>query len=273
MRLPSVSSTALALVLALVGASAQATAITSGGYTATDSQPFQWTELYGDGAATRVLGYNDDSTTSAINLGFDFSIFNQSFNQAYITSNGLLTFGSSTTVRGNADLSQSLPFTTMPMLAVAWDDWTTTYSGSDGVYYKSEGAAGSRTFTVEWHKTMKYDTYSNSNNTPVTFEAVLHEGSNAFEYRYQNMNTGGPSATSTYGDASYGASATVGVRDVDAYLNGRYLQWSNNQAVLSSNSMISFNVSAVPEPESYAMMLAGLGLMGAVARRRKEKRA
>lgn len=31
----------------------------------------------------------------------------------------------------------------------------------------------------------------------------------------------------------------------------------------------SITVTAVPEPESYAMLLAGLGLMGAVARRRK----
>ncbi len=29
--------------------------------------------------------------------------------------------------------------------------------------------------------------------------------------------------------------------------------------------------AAIPEPESYAMMLAGLGLMGAIARRRKSK--
>mgnify|MGYP001290736475 FL=1 len=32
-------------------------------------------------------------------------------------------------------------------------------------------------------------------------------------------------------------------------------------------------VSSVPEPETYALMLAGLGLMGAVARRRKAKQA
>jgi hypothetical protein len=29
----------------------------------------------------------------------------------------------------------------------------------------------------------------------------------------------------------------------------------------------------VPEPETYAMLLAGLGLMGAIAKRRKDKQA
>lgn len=35
----------------------------------------------------------------------------------------------------------------------------------------------------------------------------------------------------------------------------------------------AFGVAAVPEPESYAMMLAGLGLMGLVAKRRRVRQA
>lgn len=38
-------------------------------------------------------------------------------------------------------------------------------------------------------------------------------------------------------------------------------------------SAVNGTVSAVPEPESFAMLLAGLGLMGAVARRRASRQA
>jgi hypothetical protein len=40
-----------------------------------------------------------------------------------------------------------------------------------------------------------------------------------------------------------------------------------------SDTYASWSVTAVPEPETYAMMLAGLGLIGTIARRRKAKQA
>ncbi len=43
---------------------------------------------------------------------------------------------------------------------------------------------------------------------------------------------------------------------------------SNNS---DNTGSVMATVTAVPEPETYAMMVAGLGLMGAVARRRKAK--
>lgn len=259
----------ISVALLVLPSAASAATVTNGGYAATDSIPFQWEEL-GTPAktpvagATRVLGSNDDSVTGSINLGFSFKFFNQAYTQVQITSNGLLTFGGSTTYNANTDLGQMMPFTTTPMIAVAWDDWTTTYSGTDGVYYKTQGAPGSQSFTVEWRNTKAYDPASNSNSSPVSFEAVLYEGTNAIEFRYLDMETGGSLVNP---DASRGATATVGIRDENAYLNGRYLQWSNNQAVLTNNTAIL--ITAVPEPESYAMLLAGLSLLGFTVRRRK----
>ena len=58
---------------------------------------------------------------------------------------------------------------------------------------------------------------------------------------------------------------------VHTYTNG---QW-NDLANVSGYGFPQFGVvetvavSAVPEPETYALMLAGLGLMGSIARRRK----
>ncbi len=45
----------------------------------------------------------------------------------------------------------------------------------------------------------------------------------------------------------------------------------NNCVHLGSGTLVSNPVSPVPEPESYAMMLVGLGFLGVTARRRKGK--
>lgn len=48
---------------------------------------------------------------------------------------------------------------------------------------------------------------------------------------------------------------------------------TQNNFLAVHNGDIGVTVAAVPEPETYAMLLAGLGVIGAVARRRKTKQA
>lgn len=48
------------------------------------------------------------------------------------------------------------------------------------------------------------------------------------------------------------------------------LQWSYNSSMPTMGNFLVREVSPIPEPETYAMMLAGLGLLG-LARRRKQK--
>jgi len=51
---------------------------------------------------------------------------------------------------------------------------------------------------------------------------------------------------------------------------GFFLCCSEHYPSLFNMRISNFNVTAVPEPETYAMFFAGLGLMGFMARRRKQ---
>jgi len=48
---------------------------------------------------------------------------------------------------------------------------------------------------------------------------------------------------------------------------------AGNDVKLYLDSANALHIAAVPEPETYAMLMAGLGLMGAIARRRNKKSA
>lgn len=71
--------------------------------------------------------------------------------------------------------------------------------------------------------------------------------------------------------ASSGASFNSGLNTLDFTVTN-WAQTSGNPTGLRVE-FTSSSVAAVPEPETYAMLLAGLGLVGFMARRRKAKQA
>jgi hypothetical protein len=54
---------------------------------------------------------------------------------------------------------------------------------------------------------------------------------------------------------------------------GQQVQYSANGAAFQSFSASTLQIAAVPEPETYAMMLGGLGVVGAIAGRRNKRQA
>lgn len=70
--------------------------------------------------------------------------------------------------------------------------------------------------------------------------------------------------TATF-DVNDGAPQTF---SFSGFTNLSSVTWSDNATY---HQFDNINVAAVPEPETYAMLLAGLGLMGFVARRRAAK--
>jgi len=123
---------------------------------------------------------------------------------------------------------------------------------------------------------------SAANALDALFDQVLIKFSSAqnlasFSVQLDNSQYGNFNSSILFLDAN---GKTLSSVDFQSYANpGAYITSGPVSGVsgivltagkLYDNVSIS-TVSAVPEPESYAMMLAGLGLMGAVARRRKSK--
>ena len=73
--------------------------------------------------------------------------------------------------------------------------------------------------------------------------------------------------TATYGETGKGM-----FFDFGALSAGKYFLMASGEGLGTQGGKydVFINVTAVPEPESFAMMLAGLGLMGTIARRRNK---
>jgi len=130
----------------------------------------------------------------------------------------------------------------------------------------------------------------------ITFTLVGTESTynNAFLLSGQRLNTSGSNNASSLGNSFSFSNVAAGVLNFGFLSNGAglfkgaghastgvMLAEDNRSALIVFNDRIGdrdfddmvvrVSVSAVPEPETYAMLLAGLGLLGVVSRRRQRR--
>ncbi len=183
-----------------------------------------------------MLWFVDDAAVTNINIGFTFNFYGSNYTAVSFNVNGLMTFGGASIAYANVDLTTTSPTDNLPSIAVLWDDWDTLEVGTDGVYYRTTGTAGSRQFIVQWNK---LEAVNGDGTNKVIFEARLFEGSNRILLSY--FDTAISDETTSPPDAARsGVGATVGIRDINGQTNNRNLQWSYNQAVITNGLNLLF---------------------------------
>ncbi|NTW06126.1 MAG: hypothetical protein HGA27_08430 [Peptococcaceae bacterium] len=157
-----------------------------------DGPTFDFNSLVEDDTAEYYSHTDDDFIE--IPIGFDFSFYNGTYNQVFVSTNGYLTFG-----EGSDEYSNySFPSTGSPIIAPFFDDLIANQETA-GVYYKVIGSEPNRKLVVQWYLE---DQYEETPNT-VDLQAILFEGSNEILFLYNDTTFGT--------EDDNGASATIGI--------------------------------------------------------------
>lgn len=233
-------------------------------------------------------GRNDDGFM-AVSLGFSFSFYGNSYSSLYANNNGNITFGNGLAAY-TPDAMEPLG-ANLPIIAPFFAD-ADTRNPLSGVMHVNTTVANQA--IVTWDSVGYYNQHADLLNS---FQLVIRgadytvpagEGMIGFFWKTMGWEVGDSSGGSGgFNQSGFGTAAAIGFGDGSS--NGLVLDYSMTDGVASvvQNHHIWFNISggqpvlatapppppAVPEPETYAMLLAGLGWLGFTARRRKQRNA
>ena len=129
------------------------------------------------------LNLGDDQISGPINIGFNFTFYGQNFNNAFISSNGVLGFQNP--INGCCSgYNLANPGNKYGIFVLQTDliNLQTT-----NPWYRTQGEQGDRTFTVGWYDmSIYYDS-----NFRSSFEITLFESNNNILLNYGDLNTNG----------------------------------------------------------------------------------
>jgi hypothetical protein len=219
---------------------------------------------YTNSIGSNTLGPNDDSSTSQIDLGFDFTFFGKTYSSLYINNNGNVSFDN----RVSAYVPTGPTGVNVPIISAWFGDVDTRGTDSGLVHWQFDTA---NQLVITWDKVGYYDIKSDA---LASFQMVIRgdafdtpagEGTIGFFYQDMPWEVTETSLTSAIG---FG----------DGEGNSVILEGSNTAGLndVVANTHIWFNgdlapvppTPAVPEPATWAMMIGGFALVGASMRRR-----
>jgi hypothetical protein len=149
---------------------------------------------------TAATGYVDDGSFGTFPIGFNFDFFGNTYSDFYVTSNGLVTFGTSSSQYTNAAIPTAAVVNNY--IAPFWDDIVIHATGS--ITYQTIGTAPNRKCVVQFNNMSFW-------NSPIllgTFQVILYEGSNNIQTQYRSI-------VDLTSDRASGNSATVGLENSD----------------------------------------------------------
>ena len=132
-----------------------------------------------------ALNLGDDSMSGMKDIGFDFTFYDQTFDQVNISMNGFFTFQSNFSIPRNRNyLSEVIPATSFNYSVFPlWTDLINR-NGTQNPYIQTFGNTSDtdQYFVIGWYNAKEY-----SNQLQNTFEAILYEGTNQIEFRYDKI--------------------------------------------------------------------------------------